>query len=65
MFIQEQLSNTDGLSAGGAVKCGADIGGGGGGGGGFGVEGVVPDSVGDGGVNVGGGGTPNQDMVLC
>ena len=41
--------------------CGADIGGGGG----VGLEDVVPDSVGDGGVNVGGGGTPNQDMVLC
>ena len=63
MSIQEQLSNTDGLSTGGAVTCGADIGGGGGGG--VGVVGVVADSVGDGGVYVGGGGTPNQDMVLC
>ena len=58
MFIQEQLSNTDGLSAGGAVKCGADIGGGGGSGGGGGGGGgvVVGGVVGCGGGVAGGGG---------
>ena len=72
MSSQELLSKADCLRAGGAVNFGADFGavfGGGGGvgvGGGGGVEGVVSDSVGDGGESGEGFGASLQDdIVLC